>query len=98
MSTKQSGSYDLVSLATAFAMAGTPAIVASLWEVGDESTAELMATFYRALEGSTDRLDALRNAKLNLLRMKRGNATPYAGPWHWSGFQLYGDFRAAVAK
>jgi CHAT domain-containing protein len=45
-----------------------------------------MATFYRALDGSADRLDALRTAKLNLLRMKQGNATPYVAPWHWSGF------------
>jgi CHAT domain-containing protein len=69
--------------------------VASLWEVDDDSTAELMATFYRALEQNPgDRLDALRNAKLNLLRMTRGKDKPFASPWHWSSFQLYGDFRA----
>lgn len=93
---KDSASGDeLVSIAIAFSMAGSPALVASLWEVSDESTAELMATFYRALEqASGDRLDALRNAKLNVLRMTRNKATPYAAPWHWSSFQLYGDFRA----
>lgn len=89
---------ELVSVAVAFSMAGSPALVASLWEVGDDSTAELMATFYRALEQTSgDRLDALRNAKLNLLRMQRGKDRPFASPWHWSSFQLYGDFRALAA-
>jgi CHAT domain-containing protein len=57
-----------------------------------------MAAFYRALEeNSHDRLDALRNAKLNVLRLQRGKDLPFAAPWHWSGFQLYGDFRAPTA-
>lgn len=88
---------ELVSLAVGFSMAGSPALVASLWEVADDSTAELMATFYRALEKGSggDRLDALRNAKLNLLRMERNKERPFASPWHWASFQLYGDYRAA---
>lgn len=94
---KSSGD-ELVSLAVGFSMAGSPALVASLWEVADDSTAELMATFYRALEQTQgDRLEALRNAKLNLLRMERGKDKPFASPWHWASFQLYGDFRAPAA-
>lgn len=90
---------ELVSLAVGFSMAGAPALVASLWEVADDSTAELMATFYRALEQNpVDRLEALRNAKLNLLRMERGKERPFASPWHWASFQLYGDFRAPGAR
>ena len=90
---------DLMSIAGGFAWAGAPALVASLWEVDDDSTAELMATFYRALEKDKgDRLDALRNAKLNLLRLEKAKDRPYASPWHWASFQLYGDFRAPGAK
>ncbi len=90
---------ELISLAVAFAMAGSPSLVASLWEVGDDSTAELMATFYRALEQKTgDRLEALRAAKLNLLRTERGKDKPFAPAWHWASFQMYGDFRAPPAK
>lgn len=85
----------VVSIAGAFSAAGSPALVASLWAVSDDSTAELMATFYRALEQNTgDRLEALRNAKLNVLRAVRGKDKPFAAPWHWAAFQLYGDFRA----
>ena len=86
---------ELVSVAVAFSMAGSPALVASLWEVSDESTVELMATFYKELEkGKGDRLDALRDAKLALMRMAKGTAKPFAQPWHWSSFQMYGDYRA----
>jgi CHAT domain-containing protein len=89
---------ELISLAVAFAMAGSPALVASLWEVSDDSTAELMATFYRALDKTGDRLEALRDAKLNLLRTQRGKDHPFAPAWHWASFQMYGDFRAPAAK
>jgi len=86
---------ELVSVAVAFSMAGSPALVASLWEVSDDSTVELMATFYKELEkGKGDRLDALREAKLSLMRMTKGTAKPFAQPWHWSSFQMYGDYRA----
>jgi CHAT domain-containing protein len=90
---------ELVSVAVAFSMAGSPALVASLWEVSDESTGELMASFYRALETNKgDRLDALREAKLSLLRTQKGTTRPFTQPWHWSSFQLYGDYRSPGAK
>ncbi len=92
---RDSAGDEVVSLASSFSLAGAPAVVASLWEISDDSTAELMATFYRALEArKVDRLDALRDAKLNLLRLEKGKDRPYASPWHWASFQLYGDFRA----
>ena len=58
-----------------------------------------MATFYRSLERDKgDRLDALRAAKLALMRIEKNKERPYASPWHWASFQLYGDFRAPGAK
>lgn len=60
------------SLASAFALAGAPSLVGSLWEGGDDSTAELMSGFYRALDqNGGDRLEVLRTARLNLLRTKK---------------------------
>ncbi len=57
-----------------------------------------MATFYKALENGTgDRADALRDAKLNLLRKQRGTSKPFQAPWHWASFQMYGDYRAPAA-
>jgi len=92
---RDSAGDEVISLASSFALAGAPAVVASLWEISDDSTAELMATFYRSLERDKgDRLDALRTAKLNLMRIEKNKERPYASPWHWASFQLYGDFRA----
>jgi len=64
-------------------------VVASLWEVDDESTAELMKRFYRAMlkEGRRP-ADALRAAQLELSRNPRWSA-----PFYWSGFVLQGEWR-----
>mgnify|MGYP003473487585 CR=1 FL=1 len=85
---------QVLETALAKAEALCAAETSSIWEL-DESTGELMANFYRALDTSKgDRPDALREAKLSLLRMQKGTAKPFAQPWHWSSFQLYGDYRS----
>jgi len=40
----------LMSLTRAFMYAGTPSVVVSLWNVNDESAADLMIRFYRHLQ------------------------------------------------
>jgi CHAT domain-containing protein/predicted negative regulator of RcsB-dependent stress response len=67
--------------------AGTPAVVASLWDVDDNATKELMIHFYRnILEKSMDKAEALRQAKLELIRGKK-----YRSPSFWSAFVMYGE-------
>jgi CHAT domain-containing protein len=64
-------------------------VVASLWQVSDAATAELMERFYRAL--FVDRLRpaaALRSAQLDLSRDARWSA-----PYYWAGFVLQGEWR-----
>jgi CHAT domain-containing protein len=58
---------DLVGLSRAFIHAGAPSVVASLWNVSDESTVELMKAFYRNLK-SMSKSEALRKAQLDLMR------------------------------
>ena len=79
----------LVGLTRGFMYAGARAVVASLWEVDDESTAELMKRFYRAMlkEGRRP-ADALRAAQLEMSRSPRWSA-----PFYWAGFLLQGDWR-----
>jgi CHAT domain-containing protein len=59
----------LLGLQRAFQVAGTRAVVASLWQVQDEATAALMGLFYHhLLEKKQPPLEALRQAQLTLLR------------------------------
>ncbi|MFZ6664983.1 CHAT domain-containing protein [Peijinzhouia sedimentorum] len=58
----------IFSMARAFAFAGSPSIVMSLWKVNDNATASLMESFYTALSNSENVDNALRIAKSNYLK------------------------------
>jgi CHAT domain-containing protein len=79
----------LVGLTRGFMYAGARAVLASLWQVDDESTAELMKRLYRAMlkEGRRP-ADALRTAQLGMSRDRR-----WAAPFHWAGFVMQGEWR-----
>src|SRR5262249_45023965 len=64
---KLSSGDELVGLTRAFIYAGTPSVVASLWNVEDSSTAQLMASFYKNLK-TMSKVEALRQAQLGLIR------------------------------
>jgi CHAT domain-containing protein len=74
-----------VGLSWAFLRAGARAVVAGLWDVTDQSTAELMTDFYDQLAHNAAPAEALRHAKLSLLRGGRA----YQKPYYWGPFQLY---------
>ena len=79
----------LVGVTRGFMYAGARSVVASLWQVDDESTAELMKRFYRGMLKENRRpADALRAAQLELSRNPR-----WAAPFYWAGFVLQGEFR-----
>jgi predicted nucleic acid-binding protein len=75
----------LVGLAWAFLRAGAHEVVAALWEVNDASTVRLMNAMYRGIHDGQPPADALRAAKLDLLRSN----TPYRAPRYWAPFVLY---------
>ena len=75
----------LVGFAWAFLRAGARQVVAGLWNVDDQSTAELMAAFYRELASGASPAVALRTAKLAMLR-RGGN---FAKPYYWAPFELF---------
>jgi CHAT domain-containing protein/Tfp pilus assembly protein PilF len=74
------------SLARAFFHAGASSVVASLWDVSDRRTADLMESFYGHLARGETKAGALRSAKLDLLRREPGLA-----PRYWAPFVLLGD-------
>jgi CHAT domain-containing protein len=79
----------LVGLARAFMLAGAPRVVASLWQVSDQATAEFMKLFYTAMvKGNLPPAAALRVAQLEMRKQAR-----WARPYYWAGFVLQGDWR-----
>jgi CHAT domain-containing protein len=79
----------IVGLTRAFMRAGAPRVVASLWQVDDLATAELMKRFYRAmLGGQLTPAAALRSAQRELAAGRRWSA-----PYYWAGFVLHGEWR-----
>jgi len=78
------------SLAQAFLAAGARRVVASHWSVADQSTADLMASFFGNIVAnpqspSIDYAAALRNARL---QVKRESAS--SEPYFWAPFVLIG--------
>jgi|GEM_PF-3383636 len=82
----------LVGLVSAFLQAGARSVLATQWSV-DESTAELMDSFYRAMTGGQSTAQALRQAKLDMLqkRLRFGRTeVSLAHPFFWAPFVLIG--------
>jgi CHAT domain-containing protein/Tfp pilus assembly protein PilF len=79
----------LIGLTRGFMYSGAPRVVASLWNVDDLATAELMKLFYqRMLKDGLPAGAALRAAQLELSRQKR-----WAFPYFWAGFVLHGEWK-----
>jgi CHAT domain-containing protein len=67
----------------------TERVVASLWQVDDLATSELMKHFYRAmLTGKMRPAAALRAAQIEMMKQKR-----WATPYFWAGFTIQGEWR-----
>ncbi len=85
----------IMSLARAFAQAGCPSLVASLWQVNDKRTTEIMFDFYNALKAGKSKSKALHQAQTNYL----SNIDIYseAHPHYWAAFVMIGDVRPVFA-
>ena len=67
---------------------GAGAALTTLWRVDDQSTSEFMKQFYYfALEKHKPKAEALRLAKLTLLKSN----TAFQNPSNWAAFVLSGD-------
>lgn len=95
------GGEGIIGLTRAFQYAGARSVLASLWRVEDEATAELMQRFYRHLRAGKAKDEALRAAQLELIRRPlrvpdgRGGwiERNAAAPYFWAALQLFGDGR-----
>jgi CHAT domain-containing protein len=82
----------LVGLTRGFMYAGATTVVASLWKVDDEATAELMKLFYiEMLQNRKTPDEALRIAQNTIRQNPRWTA-----PHNWAGFTLQGEYQYVV--
>jgi CHAT domain-containing protein len=88
-STSRGAVHDIegvASLARSFLKAGSPAVLATLWEVGDEAAARLLARFHEGLSEGQDGASALRSAQRSMM-----SGTPRGtGGLGWAAFALTG--------
>lgn len=79
----------LVGLTRGFMYAGAARVVASLWQVDDAATAELMRHFYRGMMGRGLRpAAALQAAQLEMWKQGR-----WKSPYYWAAFVLQGEWK-----
>ncbi|HXM50586.1 MAG TPA: CHAT domain-containing tetratricopeptide repeat protein [Pyrinomonadaceae bacterium] len=87
---KQVRGEGLVALPRGFLLAGASKVVASLWRVDDEATAELMQRFYRYLLLKNLTVpEALRRAQIDMLQ----STDQWRAPYYWAGFVMEGEWK-----
>ncbi|MEP6905455.1 MAG: CHAT domain-containing tetratricopeptide repeat protein, partial [Gemmatimonadales bacterium] len=82
------------SLVRPFIAAGARAVVANLWAADDTFSLALMREFYRRLAAGADIAEAMRDAKLHMLKSFGSEAVPRL----WSGVLVYGDGTGKVSR
>lgn len=74
----------VIGLSRSLISAGVPSVVVSLWSVPDAPTAELMIAFYRSLQHTPDKAQALRQAMIKTMQQ-------HPNPIDWAAFTLIGE-------
>ena len=67
--------------------AGVPSAIGTLWSINDQSTTDLMKSFYGALPDSRTKAQALQSAQVQALRGPL-SSTATTAPYYWAGFSL----------
>jgi CHAT domain-containing protein/Tfp pilus assembly protein PilF len=90
MSSTQSDGEEVDSLGSLAQLQGAKAVIATLWNVEDQSTQILMRDFYgiREAHQGMPKAEALRQAQVALLKGAR-----YNHPYYWAPFILIGNWK-----
>jgi CHAT domain-containing protein len=79
----------LIGLTRGFLYAGAARVVASLWEVDDRTSADLMKRFYQGMLIRGERpAAALRAAQVEMWKTRGWDA-----PYYWAAYTLQGEWR-----
>jgi len=84
----------IISIARAFAYAGTYSIVTSLWDVREKTNTEIIYHFFQALKKGKTKDEALRTAKLNYLTSLTPEQQFQSHPYFWAPLIIIGDTSA----
>ncbi len=79
------------SLARAFAAAGVPCTVMSLWRLHEDTGPAIVEAFFKYLQAGKSKDEALRLAKIDFLRNPNHEET--TAPYYWAGLMVTGDVR-----
>jgi CHAT domain-containing protein len=79
----QSGE-GVFGLKRAFILSGAKTVILSLWSVPSVETMELMTRFYSLMADGKSKAEALRQAKLELIKKR-------PSPFYWGAFILVGN-------
>jgi tetratricopeptide (TPR) repeat protein len=86
----------VIGFTRAFLAAGAESVIATTWDVADQTSYEVMRHFYAAWAGGSDKSRALRQAQLSVLRALRAGTIRVNGvalpesPRLWAGYVLVG--------
>lgn len=80
-------------LTRAFLYAGTPAIAVTLWQVYDAAAPEIVPPFFREMRAGLEPAEALRRAKVRLLRTE----ARFRHPFFWAPSVIFGDGDTSVS-
>jgi CHAT domain-containing protein len=75
----------ILGLTRVFFCAGARSVVSTIWKIDDKAAAEFMRYFYFYLFQKKDKAQALRLAKLRMLKSE------YSHPFYWAAFVLNGE-------
>lgn len=79
----------LVGITRGFMYAGARRVVASLWQIDDAATAELMRRFYLGMfQRNMSPASALRSAQIEMF-----NKRQWRSPYFWGAFVLQGEWK-----
>jgi CHAT domain-containing protein/tetratricopeptide (TPR) repeat protein len=81
----------IISLGRSFMYAGIPSIVMTLWELNDETSVEVVQSFYTGLAKGLTKDIAMQEAKMEYLKNNHGFT---AHPFFWASMICIGDQQA----
>lgn len=84
----------LMSLSRAFAYAGCPNIITSLWKAEDKTTAFITRQLHHYIDNGLSKDVALQRAKLDLLKNKEMDPR-FKTPNYWAHLLFIGDYQPA---